>query len=264
MSPGRHAQPGGAPHRWNLDLRAKRRFVHGDGHHQVEIVALPPEQRMRGHVHGDVEIARRCAQPPRVATAGDAHSRLVLNTDLIPGSARKPGRKPCARAPSGRCRCHHTPDTASSRSRRRPYRRTRDMNPAGPPAHGTRPRPPPDRRSATARRAGPRRAPGPSGGPSPRGRLPQTDRQTWTADSHGRRTRSRTPRTPMDPSPRTAVRSPPGRIAGVDRDRSGWSTPRQSRGSGSLPGRPPDSRQGGTGARAAGRPSSPPEATRSA
>jgi hypothetical protein len=51
--------------------------VHRHRQHHVHVVTLAPEDRMRRHVHGDVEIARRPAAETRIAFAGHADARAV-------------------------------------------------------------------------------------------------------------------------------------------------------------------------------------------
>ena len=69
---GRHAQRRAAVRRRHVDARAERRFVNRNRHGDVQVVAIAAEQRMRRHLHRDVEIARgrrraarRCPCPAR-------------------------------------------------------------------------------------------------------------------------------------------------------------------------------------------------------
>ena len=80
LRPGRHAKPRRPVDAGNLDPRAQRGFVHGDRHDQVKIVAVTPEQRMRRHVHGHVDVAGRPAHPARaLPAAAEPQPRAVVD-----------------------------------------------------------------------------------------------------------------------------------------------------------------------------------------
>jgi len=54
----------------NVDAGAERRFVNRDGYSHVNVVPLAAEDRMRGDLHGDVQIARLAATHAGVASRG--------------------------------------------------------------------------------------------------------------------------------------------------------------------------------------------------
>ena len=64
--------------------RAERRLVDRHRHEQVQVVAVAGEERVRLDADGDVDIARRTAEPAGIAPAGHPQARAV-------GDARRHG-----------------------------------------------------------------------------------------------------------------------------------------------------------------------------
>src|SRR3712207_8560046 len=54
---------------------AERRFGHGDGHRDVDVIALAREVRVLADVRDDEEVAGRGSETPALALAGDADAR---------------------------------------------------------------------------------------------------------------------------------------------------------------------------------------------
>ena len=133
--------------RRHVDPRAERRLVHRDRHDDEQIVALAPEQRVRLHVHVDVQVAvrpprvpgvpfrqraaarrrprrpARAPSPPRCARRVLRRRRRRSATALparAAARARTPSRTPCARAPTAPCRSPGSADSAPSGVRTRP------------------------------------------------------------------------------------------------------------------------------------------------
>src|SRR5437763_860254 len=67
---------GAAPRRRHVDRRATHRLADRDGHLEREILPAPLHERMRTHLHAEVEIARR-ATTPRAALSPHADARAI-------------------------------------------------------------------------------------------------------------------------------------------------------------------------------------------
>src|SRR5205085_8885539 len=87
----RHLEQRLAVHGRHFDLRAERRFRHGNRHHTVDVVAAPLEVWVVADVRRDEEVAGRAAVLTGVAAACDAHARAGFDAR---GDARRHGLAP--------------------------------------------------------------------------------------------------------------------------------------------------------------------------
>src|SRR5205085_5531704 len=77
---GRNPEQRLAVNRRHSDLRAERRFRHGNRHYTVDIIAAPLEVWMIADVRGDQQVAGWATVLAGVASTGDAHPRAGFNT----------------------------------------------------------------------------------------------------------------------------------------------------------------------------------------